>query len=781
MRRTFIVLFLLLTISSLTYGQSRGLRLIEKDKFSSVERKLNKDILKEPNDVGLNYEMTVLLIQRGYPKYNPESSYMYLMKTMSLYESTKDPKILKSLDKIPINKVLFQNYNDTICRCALEDAINLNSVEAYEKFLGYYKTTPVAYKNRAIANRNIVAFLLACQTHTIEAYQDFITKYPDAMQKNDAIKNRNAIAYGKAKVMDKIEGYKEFINKYPEADEVKVSWERVYELAFSQAEQENTLQAYKKFVDEYPKSSQYPTALSRMNEMNYALAEKENTSAAYKKFLDENPNSKQYEKAFKLFEEKQYQEIKIDGDWNSLKKFIDKCPNNSWKSVAMDSICAIGFRTEDLGALRYTTDSLKGSKHNDALLLFHDVFTNDGEKQTLDLFYKKYNDTILNAVKVKDYELADLGNNLPLELTYKPADFQKYDEYIRKAAPREKAFVALQRIISPDIDVKDWKFAINKLNTYISCFKNKNKRIKDLMTLLEGNTDNTIQIAPLGNTVNTTEGDEYLPFVTTDDKSLYFIGASRKDNVSREDLFVSKKVNGQWGDAKIVPDISLQGSNNTHFSLTMDGTKMIISKSGKIYFADKTAEGWGAVIPFPDIINSGNWQSDAMISADGKALFFASTREGGYNQGTDNTLRHGDSQYPTDIYVSVLSEKNEWGKPINLGNIINTPYCDRMPFLHPDMKTLYFSSDGHGGLGKLDVFKTTRLSDTCWTRWSEPVNLGKEINTEESDRSFKISGDGARAYFSKKNSLQEKEDLYSVNLPRSLRPDPVATVTGETH
>ena len=779
MKRTSTVLFLLLFFSSLAFCQSRGLKLIGKDKFSSVERKLNKDIAKQPNDVGLNYEMTVLLIQRGYSKYNPESSYMFLMKTMSLYEGLTDPKKIKSLDKIPINKVLFQNYNDTICKHALEDAINSNSVEAYERFLSYFKTTPEAYKKRAIANRDIVAFLLACQTHTIEGYQNFINKYPDAVQKNDAIKNRNAIAYARAKVMDNIEGYKDFINKYPDAEDVKVSWERIYELAFAQAEQENTLQAYKKFVDEYPKSSQYPTALSRVNEMNYALAEKENTSAAYKKFLDENPNSKQYEKAFKLFEEKQYQEIKIDGDWTSLKTFIDRCPNNSWKSVAIDSICAIGLRTEDLGALKYTTDSLKGSKRNEALLLYHDVYTNDGEKSTLDLFYKTYSDTIFNAIKIKDYELADLGNNLALELPYKPADFPKYDEYIRKAAPHEKAFVALQRMISSDIDVRDWKFAINKLNNYISCFKTKTKKIKDLISLLEGNTDLSIQVASLGNAINTVEGDEYQPVISADDKSLYFCAKSRKDNTGAEDIFVSKKVNGQWSDAKIVSDISLVGSNNVQFSLSTDGTKMILSKSGKLYYADKTGEGWGIAMPFPDIINSGKWQSDGMISSDGKALIFASTREGGYNIETPNMIYHGDSQYPSDLYVSILNDKNEWGKPINLGKVINTLYCDRMPCLTPDMKTLYFSSDGHGGLGGLDVFKATRLSDTCWTSWSEPVNLGKEINTELSDRNFKISGDGTRGYFSKRNSGQEREDIYSVNLPRSMRPDPIATVTGK--
>ena len=779
MKRLTTVLFFILVVNSLGYGQTRGLRLIEKDKFSTVERRLNKDILKEPNDAGLNYEMAVLLIQRGYPKYSPESSYMFLMKTMSLYESTTDPKKLKAYDKIPINKVLFQNYNDTICRHAFEDANNENSVAGYEKFLTYFKTTPEIYKTRIIQNRDIAAFIEASVKNTVESFQNFITKYPDAVQKNEAIKSRNSLAFQIAKSADKIESYKEFITKYPEAIEVKESWERVYELAFTVAEQENSLQSYKIFVTEYPKSSQFATAMSRINEMNYAIAEKGNNAASYKKFIDENPNSKQYEKAFKLFEEKQYQENTITGDFRSLISFIQKNPNNSWKAVAMDSLQAIGFRTEEPDALKFCTDSLKGSKHNDALLLYHDVFTNDGEKQTLDLFYKNYNDTILNEIKKKDYELAELGNKLPLELIYKPADFQIYDEYIRKAAPREKAFVALQRIISPDINVKDWKFAVNKLNTYISCFKTKTRKIKEMISLLEQNADPAIQPVSLGTLINTTGGDEYMPFVTADDKSLYFLGRSRKDNVGKEDIFVSKKVNGAWGDPKIVSDISLTGSDNPQFSISSDGTKMVLSRSGKLYFSEKTSDGWAAMIPFPDVINSGMWQSDAMISGDGRTLIFASTRDGGYNTGNDNTLRHGDSQYPADIYVSTLNEKNEWSKPINLGSTINTPYCDRMPFLNADMKTLYFSSDGHGGLGKLDVYMSTRLSDTCWTRWNEPVNLGKEINTEESERNYKVSFDGSKAYYSKRNSAQEKEDIYTVNLPKTMHPDPVATLTGK--
>ena len=743
-RITPILLFFLLS-TSMIFGQSKDLKLRDVEKYSNAVYKINKALLKNPYDVGLNYAMAILLIKRNYVEYNPKKAYEYLLKSKSLYEKTSDDKELKSLNKIPINQSLFQSYTDTICGYALEDVIAVNNVETYEKYLSLYKTAYPVYKNKAIENRDIAAFKTACETNSVESYQFFISHYPDAKQKNDGVLKRNALAFEQAKAIDNIDRYKEFINKCPNAEEINQSWARIYELAFAQAE-------------------------------------KENTSVSYKKFIDEYPNSKQFDKTFKLFEKRQFFENKTDGDWNSLKSFIETYPNNSWKLVAKDSIRAIGIRTEKLDVLKYYTDSLSGTNRNEALILYHNIFTKDGEKQTLDLFYKMYKDEFLNEIKAKDYALAEFGDNLSLNMRYKANEYSKYDEYIRLAAPSERAFVALQRMISPDIAIKDWKSAITKINTYFSCFGKNDIRLKGLISLFETKSDNSILINSIGSSINTIKGGEYVPVITADDKYLYFCGRNRNDNIGGEDIFVSKKMNGNWSGAKVVSDLSFANSNDAPLSVTADGTKMLLFKSGNLYYSEKTKIGWSEAIEFPSIINSGDWQADAMISSDGKALFFASTRKGGLNINAEDSLYpiyHGDFQLSSDIYVSVLDDNNKWGKPINLGNVINTPYCERTPFLHPDMKTLYFSSDGHGGLGKLDVFKSTRLSDSCWTCWSEPINMGKEINTEETDWCYKITTDGMRAYFSKKNSAKELEDIYWLNLPKFLRPDLVATVSGK--
>ena len=99
---------------------------------------------------------------------------------------------------------------------------------------------------------------------------------------------------------------------------------------------------------------------------------------------------------------------------------------------------------------------------------------------------------------------------------------------------------------------------------------------------------------------------------------------------------------------------------------------------------------------------------------------------------------------------------------------------ERSPFLHPDMKTLYFSSAKEGGYGEFDVYVTRRLSDTCWTCWSEPENLGPTINTKGRDCWYKVSSDGEYAYYAQKAGRMH--DLYAIELPRDKRPETITVL-----
>ncbi len=432
----------------------------------------------------------------------------------------------------------------------------------------------------------------------------------------------------------------------------------------------------------------------------------------------------------------------------AYQNFLKNYPECNSIGAAEDSLFAIASRKEDLKLLRFCIDNFKGQKRSKVLRLYYDIYTSDGETQSLDDFYKTFGNEIPIKIKTKDFEIARLGNRLMLHLPYTEWKFTKYDEYIRQAAPREKAFVALQRLISNDISARNWAQAIKKVKSYAHYFGTNNKKINDLLYLLTEKWNNYVKINSVGKGINTEDAGEYSPVISGNEELLYFCGIRRKDNIGGEDIFVSRKGSEGWGKAKIVPELSSKLSNEAPVSISSDGNTIMLFKSGKLFYSQKTSTGWSKAFEFPKPINGDGWQLDGMLTSDGKGLLFSSTRAGGYNHFNSLQKYHGDELYPSDIYISLKTADNRWGDPINLGPLINSPYCERTPFLHADMKTLYFSSDGHGGMGKLDVFKSTRLADSCWTCWSEPVNLGKEINTELSDVGYKITTSGDKAYFS---------------------------------
>lgn len=270
--------------------------------------------------------------------------------------------------------------------------------------------------------------------------------------------------------------------------------------------------------------------------------------------------------------------------------------------------------------------------------------------------------------------------------------------------------------------------------------------------------------APLPNTINTPIGEEYGPTLTIDDNTLYFVGLNRSENNVTEDIFVSRRnpKTGEWSAAQLVPGLSNPYRNEAPTSISGDGRTMLLFVEGHMCFSVRGAYGWSEPQPLPRYLQLGNWQADAQISADGSVLLF-----------TANYPAEGEERPSLNIFVSEHTERG-WGAPYSIGPVINTTGMERSPFLHPDMKTLYFSSDRPGTHGELDVWVTRRLADTCWNCWSEPENLGDSINTDGRDCWYKISTDGKTAYYAQKNG--RRHDIYCVALPEDKRPETITVL-----
>jgi len=127
----------------------------------------------------------------------------------------------------------------------------------------------------------------------------------------------------------------------------------------------------------------------------------------------------------------------------------------------------------------------------------------------------------------------------------------------------------------------------------------------------------------------------------------------------------------------------------------------------------------------------------------------------------------------SELYFSKLIGGNDWTKPEKLGWTVSGDFA---PFMASDNKTLYFSSDGRDGYGNADIFVVRRLDDT-WRSWSQPENLGTDINTPNWDAYFKVSPSGKYAFMV--NDKSGSSDLYRIPLFKSeMKPDPVIIVEG---
>jgi tetratricopeptide (TPR) repeat protein len=146
-------------------------------------------------------------------------------------------------------------------------------------------------------------------------------------------------------------------------------------------------------------------------------------------------------------------------------------------------------------------------------------------------------------------------------------------------------------------------------------------------------------------------------------------------------------------------------------------------------------------------INTPFFDGSATMTSDGNTMYFVSDRKG--------------KTKSTDIYV-VTKEGNKWGEAKPVSDSINTPFRETTPYISPDGRFLFFSSDGHLGFGGYDIFVSENLGDT----WTKPVNLGFEINSVNDDTHFQLYPKLKKALFSSMNHeyLKANIDVFEVSL-----------------
>lgn len=378
-----------------------------------------------------------------------------------------------------------------------------------------------------------------------------------------------------------------------------------------------------------------------------------------------------------------------------------------------------------------------------------------------------------------------------------------YNEYIKANAPSDSAFGALQRLASVSIKQGNHKAAVELYERYQSLFPNRQTTLKTILGILKEEYPHYV-VRNMGSAFNTV-GDEFMPVPATVNypMRLWFTSANRKDNRNSEEVMYSEFQYVSWTTAVSAPSPFNTFAGESVSSLLDEGGRMAFTRNAarkqdanlaridkdtstnkelrayakktkhnaNIYTASGRFLTWRAIQELPPPINSPYFDGDAQIIDRGRAIMFTSDRPGGIGEFRTKPTPadsdyHGDRWGNTDIYVTVLTPDGKWSKPINLGATINTPYAERTPYFSADGKTLYFASEGHPGLGRMDIYRSERKDMDSWTEWTLPENLGKEINSADDDWGLSECANSDSVFFASRNRVGGFGglDIYSAKL-----------------
>jgi len=414
---------------------------------------------------------------------------------------------------------------------------------------------------------------------------------------------------------------------------------------------------------------------------------------------------------------------------------------------------------------------------------------------------RKYYNSALDVVKSNKNEAKELLlKALEIDPDFGWANFVMGDILIKSKKVKEAEPFLLKAVINcPDLDPSiylrlgsiqfgDKRFEAAKVNLgkFLETKSGKEKEqseAREMLTacifFIEGFAK-PVPFNPKPLAAICTEADEYLPVITADNEKAYFtrrtfvkeVGAAVTTKPVERFSFSGSLSENDFTKGEQMPPPFNKSLNEGGASLSADNKFMfftVCKNDGEgmncdIWYTFFSKGQWAEIKNAGPLVNGKkSWDSQPSLSSDGKTLYFASTREGGFGE--------------LDIWKCIKDKDNTWSAPINLGPEINTKGNEKSPFFHSDGQTLYFSSTGQLGYGGYDIFFSKLDKED---KWAVPKNIGYPINSEKDDLGFFVSTDGRSGYFaSDKLKGVGGWDIYFFDLYKEARPERVVFVSGE--
>lgn len=682
------------------------------DYYRSEYAKVYKSYTKDPENVANILSLAQFYSMQGNPMRNLCLAMKYATQAEQLYVSmVEDNNKYKEVSRLIKKKITVvsvrqerQRIVDATQAYLLSDAdispMELDNIAA--TFSGY----PLVVKQTE-RRRMLLLFQNALVDNTLPTYKAFVDRYPGTNESEECQSRMSTLAAQLFADMESIEEIDRAVADYRDFDGVvRAASRRKGSLAFAQAEELHTVEAYRSFLSNYPSAVEYDDALDRLDgllEMEYATL---TSSKDLADFALRNPDSELSEKAMQQLRRR----ILDERDIPTLKLYLDD------------------FRLD--------------RDYVEIYRQYYDWVSAEGNREPI-LRFKEANPDFPYMLAVEEdlYQASRIDSNNLLK-PFVEANFNAHASMVYKLTGKDISYVALVRTLQPLIAAKNWKQCLARLEFFDLCFESYCTDLyNQLIDLLKAPPDikksPVNEVAPSYSILN--------PQIVDNGRTLYYTKV--QGNATTVHAAEKKSAGDLWRSKGDIVFTNEENKGTSFFGIFDGGTKMLLGKSGDILVAEREGSVWRITERLPEPVNTDSYEGDAFMLPDGSGLLLISDRPGGQNFQSSRAYFHGDTALATDIYF-IPHTSHGWGDPINLGPQVNSSCCERSPILSKDLRTLYFISDAHAGLGYGDIYSVTRTDVNDWRHWTPAKNYGKEVNTGFDEASVSFSPDEKRLIYS---------------------------------
>ena len=670
------------------------------DYYRSQYVKLYRAYLKDTNDVSLHVKLSEFYADTKNPMCNIPLAKRYISRAERKYRSMLGGNDNdKELRRLIGRGITLQSLADAGKKISQSAILKLNSEELsvvqIDQYVECFSDDRQVLRLAGL-QRVKTAYRSALRQNTIDAYSSFVKQYPGTDEAKSAEKHIAILVdsiYSTTTDATQTEAY---LLKYIENDGVRMAiTKRQSESAYKVASSANTIESYRDFLDKYPSSPYSIAVVGRIDSL-------------------------QYESFKRLRSAKDYVRFALANDGSEL---ADKSIDELFRKVMQEN--------DVQAALLFMQHFSLDPRYVDVYRRFFEWHAQEGSHQLIELFSQTHSDyPFKSSVTDELHEAADI-EVVDLKNRYDESMLWNYSELVKTFHSKRIAYVALQRMLQKSIAERDWPSAIERCESFAGRFQGYNKEATDKMySLLTAQYDGAREPRSV-----VVDGNEIVGLaVSPTGDAIYY---NRLSPSGTKEIWSARMTDGEWKPSGRVIVDGIGNESVEVFSLFDGGKKMLVGVDGDIMVAVCENSSWRVSQNPPYPVNTDYIETDAFMLPDGSGMLLASDRPEGFNVQKSGMNYHGDDALATDIYFVPYTEKG-WGEAVNLGFRVNTCYCERYPVLSQDLKTLFFVSDRGGGLGYGDIYVSRRSDSGDWQSWTEPTNLGKEINSAFGERGLSL-------------------------------------------